>query len=440
MAGLGIFDYLSNLNQQAMGGPLAATPPGAPTALRSVSDFLTNNPALVSNLAYSIGNAPSLRQGVINVGRGMPDAMNADKQSQMAAQQKAAVAQYLNDPNTAKAYQPGQLQFLKALPPDVAAKYIGTQMFPPANAKSSDIQEYEYAKAQGYTGTFQDYILKVKGASQAQENYYGTPVITQDGQGNVTGAYIYSNRGNVQPLKIGEGGPGAPGTQTTTSPTGDLAEGGPPNVNGLPQGTFIKPQGSAKTVDAGTSQVVIGPTGAIVRTIPKDVAGTAAANQYGQAGGTAAANLPSILNSSQRLVDAIDTFSADPALDSVIGRFMPLGIPKGMQPTMNDDMARARAEIDQILGGTFLQAYNDLRGAGQISNAEGQSAKAAYNKLQNTDMSAKDYRAALQEFKVQVQKLMAIAQQRATMGTQSLPQTGPAVPAAGANNDPLGLR
>jgi flagellar protein FlgJ len=90
-------------------------------------------------------------------------------------------------------------------------------------------------------------------------------------------------------------------------------------------------------------------------------------------------------------------------------------------------------------GGTFLLAYNVLKGGGQISDTEGREAKAALNKLQHTDVDEATYRKNLQEFRDEIVKLKEIARQRAAAGIVA-PGAAPAgAPAAGAP-DPLGIR
>lgn len=159
--------------------------------------------------------------------------------------------------------------------------------------------------------------------------------------------------------------------------------------------------------------------------ISQDVTGKAAATAAGTAQGNTAAQLPQTLASGQRMLDEIDSLLNDPGLSRITG---PIG---GMLPNVSGDAIRAQSRLDQILGGTFLQAYNDLRGAGQISNAEGQSAKEAYNRLTTQRMSDSDYRQALMDFRQQLVKLLNIAQKRAAGQLPPLaPETEAIAPSA----------
>ena len=117
--------------------------------------------------------------------------------------------------------------------------------------------------------------------------------------------------------------------------------------------------------------------------------------------------LPNSANTLQQISENIDKALTHPSLDKVIGpvdsrtyTFMPKSV-------------EAESILDQIKGQTFLTAYDSLRGAGAITEQEGAAAKAAYNRLQRTDMGEKEYRKALGEFKKEVSVLQDIVQRKA---------------------------
>ena len=141
----------------------------------------------------------------------------------------------------------------------------------------------------------------------------------------------------------------------------------------------------------------------------------------GKTQGTNAGNLPNALAAGDRIVRGVDDLLSDPGLSRLTGPV------QSWLPNVSGDANRAQSRLDQIQGGTFLQAYNDLRGGGQITEKEGEKATAAYNRLSSTGMSDADYRNALAEFKAEVLKLMDIARQRAGQGGFQPPQS----PAAG---------
>jgi len=184
-------------------------------------------------------------------------------------------------------------------------------------------------------------------------------------------------------------------------------------------------------LDTGTQLVPVSQHGGMspasgAQPIAQDVTGKAAAQAQGTTQGNVAGQLPQTLASGQRMINEIDALLQDPGLDRITG---PVG--SNVPYWFNGDANRAKSRLDQVLGGTFLQAYNDLRGAGQISNAEGQSAKEAYNRLQKLDMNDADYKQALVEFRQELVKLLNLAQQRASGQLAPLsPQTEAIAPSA----------
>lgn len=145
------------------------------------------------------------------------------------------------------------------------------------------------------------------------------------------------------------------------------------------------------------------------RTIDKNVAEKARQEELGKASGISEAALPTVLNASERMLATIDAIDSDPNLGRVTG-LVGGRIPKGLH---TEDMAETQSRLDQIQGQTFLQAYNDLRGAGQITEREGMAAQAAYNRLTTQTMGTEAYRKALKEFRSEVVKLVDIAKKRA---------------------------
>jgi len=70
--------------------------------------------------------------------------------------------------------------------------------------------------------------------------------------------------------------------------------------------------------------------------------------------------------------------------------------------------------LEQIQGKTFLQAYETLKGAGQITEAEGTKATAALNRMK-LSQSEPEFIEAAREFEVNVRKGMELARQKAGM-------------------------
>lgn len=76
-----------------------------------------------------------------------------------------------------------------------------------------------------------------------------------------------------------------------------------------------------------------------------------------------------------------------------------------------------RAELDKLRGQAFLEAFNSLRGGGQITEAEGKKATAAMTTLASEGLSEADHEAALNELRRVIANGIARSeQQAATLG------------------------
>lgn len=99
----------------------------------------------------------------------------------------------------------------------------------------------------------------------------------------------------------------------------------------------------------------------------------------------------------EMMLGQIDALLFDPALGNALGIEGFLRRPLS-ELGLDSDTARVKARIDQIKGGAFLQAFESLKGGGQITELEGQKAEQAQSRL-NTAQSEEDFREALQEYK-----------------------------------------
>lgn len=149
------------------------------------------------------------------------------------------------------------------------------------------------------------------------------------------------------------------------------------------------------------------------------------ARAQGKAEGQAIADLPRVEETSRRIISQIEGVENDPRLGNVTGweaRF----------PTLNPKNVDVEEKIGQLGGAAFLQAFESLKGGGQITEIEGKRATDALARLTNLRQSDAGFRKALSDFKQEVKMLVDIARQRAG---RAAPTTAP-----GANNDPLGIR
>jgi hypothetical protein len=155
----------------------------------------------------------------------------------------------------------------------------------------------------------------------------------------------------------------------------------------------------------------------------------AQARERGQALGQAQASLPQAIQAAQSTIEKIDEISNDPQLQRIIGwqwwapqRYMP------NSPAQEGLVER----IKQVQGRFFLQAFDALRGTGQISNTEGEKAQAAIARIQNINQDQASYATALEDARREVWSLTNTARQRA--GLPPVPYQ-PAPPQVGAVRD-----
>lgn len=109
------------------------------------------------------------------------------------------------------------------------------------------------------------------------------------------------------------------------------------------------------------------------------------------------------------IVSNIDSLISDPNLASVTG-LIGGRIP---QFAMTEAMIGVQASINRVIGQTFMQAYEKLKGGGVITEIEGEKATNSLNKLQTQAMSTQEYIKELVRFRAAVLELQEVARQRA---------------------------
>ncbi len=92
-------------------------------------------------------------------------------------------------------------------------------------------------------------------------------------------------------------------------------------------------------------------------------------------------------------IEAVGTDLIDGALKQI--PFLGLQLPDAVLPSTHD----IRAKIAQLQGGAFMQAFETLKGGGQITEIEGKKATEAINRLGNMKQSDAGYREALNDFR-----------------------------------------
>lgn len=134
-------------------------------------------------------------------------------------------------------------------------------------------------------------------------------------------------------------------------------------------------------------------------------------------------DLPSSNAEAQQILDLLDGIEKDPGLSAAVGFRNPFkgALPMGYNVS-GTPAADFQAKIDQLGGKQFLQAFESLKGGGQITEVEGAKATNAIARMQ-TSQSEEAFKAALDEFKGIVQTGMQRAQAKA-----GIPQGAPNMP------------
>jgi hypothetical protein len=170
--------------------------------------------------------------------------------------------------------------------------------------------------------------------------------------------------------------------------------------------------------DTGTGFVGLNKrTGQVEGSIAKDVAGEASATVAGKAQGQANVDLPSVESATNVLLGRIDDVANDPYLTRMTGPI------DARLPNVSGDSVRIQSKIDQLQGDAFLQAFESIKGAGQISEVEGAKAEKAKSRLTALGVNDKDYPAALNDFKNEVVRLRDLVRAKAGKGAAPAPAT-----------------
>lgn len=151
----------------------------------------------------------------------------------------------------------------------------------------------------------------------------------------------------------------------------------------------------------------------------------------GKAEGEARSELPMTEMNADNMLGVLRQFKESKGTRFLFGGY-------SLGPIVPDTpQADASAIYDQILGKAFLQAFETLKGGGQITEAEGTKATAAITRLQNRRQSYGSAMKAVKELEEVVTEATKRARQKAYA---SKPQPAGAPEATPAVEDPLGIR
>lgn len=151
--------------------------------------------------------------------------------------------------------------------------------------------------------------------------------------------------------------------------------------------------------------------------------------------------LEAVIGVGQDMLQTIERVVGRPAGDGQAG--LPpaealsgiLGLIKGQLPPRTQAQADLMAQVEQITGRAFLEAFDTLKGGGQITELEGQRATQAIARLQRTQ-SPEAFQEAMFEFAAIVRRGI----ERSRNELRILPEVAPATPGGRIRYDAEGNR
>lgn len=177
------------------------------------------------------------------------------------------------------------------------------------------------------------------------------------------------------------------------------------------QGT--EPVSPLKSVDTGTgTELVDARTAQTVKTVDKNLAGVEQQKVEGKTLGENRAGLPDAVAKADQAIKDIDDALTHPGLEGATGW-------QSAFPTLpGTSSADFEAKLAKLQGGAFLEAFESLKGGGQITEVEGNKATQAIAVL-TTSQSDKQLREALRDLREVISK----GKQRAALKAGAQPDT-----------------
>jgi hypothetical protein len=185
-------------------------------------------------------------------------------------------------------------------------------------------------------------------------------------------------------------------------------------------------------VDPITGQAVWGTIGdargkpaAVYSPETKQIIATSAARgkELGEASGKAEVSSVSADATADLLKRQVNELLSHPGFESTVGATL---LP-GSRFVPGTDEAGFMSRFDQIKGGSFLKAYEILKGGGQITEIEGKKATDAMNRM-NISTSEKEFAAAAKDFVDAYDAGFAKLKKQASLGGNTAPKEMSALP------------
>lgn len=137
--------------------------------------------------------------------------------------------------------------------------------------------------------------------------------------------------------------------------------------------------------------------GRTVRNVAPQIANKEAVEEVGKLRGRSEADLPRMIDNAAQALDVIDQIRKHP------GKYYGTGAILGNLPAIPGTPQAGFVDlVDQAKGKTFLEAFNSLKGGGQITEAEGKKAEQAIARL-NRARSQEDFDKALADLEQVIQ-------------------------------------
>jgi hypothetical protein len=266
------------------------------------------------------------------------------------------------------------------LNPNTATNFLG-------GGTTDDIKEYNFAKREDPSLTFQKFMQQKKAVS---------------GEYSLTPQYGTNAKGETVLIQTGK--------------SGEAIE------TKLPNG--VKISSGVDKVDLGTTWGIIDKrTGQLVGQQPKDLQGKEAAEERGKAQGQAQAAVPGAIADAEATKAKIDELIKHEGLSSIVGSLDQYRPTWMLGEKGNDALARYK----QLQGQAFLQAYNLLKGGGAITDIEGKKAEAAMARLERAQ-SEEVFKSALQDFRDAIESGVNKLKSKAAGGQPAAAPSAPAAP------------
>jgi hypothetical protein len=207
-------------------------------------------------------------------------------------------------------------------------------------------------------------------------------------------------------------------------------DGSPPRQVPLPPGYQYAPP--TRALDTGTGYVTqpTRGTGQTGEFIPKDLRGAEQQKALGQTEGEGMAAAPADIAAADLALSKINDLRSDP------NRTWGTGVSSLFNVIPGTPGYDYQTKVDEVTAGAFLTAIQQMRGLGQLSNAEGKTATAAVTRMK-TATSEGAFLEALADY----ENVVLLARERAARKLPAdrqppPPQSG----GASQQQDPLGLR